>query len=58
MTDTPQHVKDIQLQLWLSKTQEERLMQFLKDNDEMFKAILQAKKDLNIAFDPTKDWRH
>ena len=58
MTDTPQHVKDIQLQLWLVKTPEERLMQFLKDNDEMFKAILQAKKELNIAFDPIKEWRH
>jgi hypothetical protein len=48
MTDTPQHIKDLQLKLWLAKKPEEILMQFLKDNDEMFKAIIQAKKDLGI----------
>jgi len=57
MTDTPQHIKDIQLNLWLSKTPEERLMQFLKDNDEMYKAILKAKKELGIDFDENKDRR-
>ena len=45
MTETPQQVKDIQLQLCLAKTPEERLMQFLKDNDEMYKGILQARKN-------------
>jgi hypothetical protein len=57
MTDTPQHVKDIQLKLWLAKTPGERLLQFLKDNDAMYKAIIQAKKELNIPFDPYKDIR-
>ncbi len=54
MTDTPKHIKNIQLKLWLAKTPEERLLQFLKDNDEMYKAILQAKKDLNIPFEANK----
>ncbi len=37
MTDTPDHIKKIQLQNWLSKSPMERLMQFLKDNDDQFK---------------------
>ncbi len=51
MTDTPQHIKELQLKLWLVKTPEERLLQFLKDNDSMWKAIVNAKKELNIPFD-------
>lgn len=57
MPDTPQHIKDIQLNLWLSKTPEERLMQFLKDNNEMYMAILRTKKELGIEFDKNKDRR-
>ena len=37
MTDTTQHIKDLQLQLWLSKTPGERLYQMLVDNDAMYK---------------------
>jgi hypothetical protein len=37
MTDTPDHIKKIQLQIWLSKPPMERLRQFLKDNDEQFR---------------------
>jgi len=58
MPDTPQHIKDIQPKLWLAKTPQERLLQFLKDNDEMYKAIVKTKKELNIVFDPQKDVRH
>jgi hypothetical protein len=46
MTDTPQHVQKIQLQLWLAKSPGERLLQFLTDNDVLFKAIIKAKKQL------------
>ena len=57
MTDTPDHIKKIQLEIWLAKTPEERLMQFLKDNDAMFKAIIQAKKDLGIEYNPLEEYR-
>ena len=57
MTDTPDHIKKIQLEIWLAKTPEERLTQFLKDNDEMFKAIIQAKKDLGIEYNPLEEYR-
>jgi len=36
MTDTTQKVKDIQLAIWMSKTPEERLLTFLKDNEIMY----------------------
>lgn len=32
MTDTPQHIKDLQLKIWLSKSKMERLRQMLEDN--------------------------
>jgi hypothetical protein len=44
MKDTPQHIQDLQLKLWLSKAPGERLLQFLIDNDAMYKFILEAKK--------------
>ena len=53
MSDTPQHIRDLQLKLWFAKTPEERLTQFLKDNDEMFRFILAAKKKLGIEWDET-----
>lgn len=46
MTDTPKHVQQIQLKLWLAKTPGERLLQFLTDNDAMYKAILKAKEQM------------
>jgi hypothetical protein len=48
MTDTPQHIKDIQLELWLSKTPGERLYQFLIDNDAMLHGLREAKIKLGI----------
>ncbi len=45
MTDTPKHVHEIQLKIWLDKTPGERLFQFLTDNDALYKAILKAKED-------------
>ena len=35
MTDTPQHVKDLQLKLWVAKDPEERLRQLIIDNDAL-----------------------
>jgi hypothetical protein len=36
MTDTPQHIKDLQLKIWLSKPPMERLRQFLTDNETLY----------------------
>jgi hypothetical protein len=43
MTDTPKHIKDLQLKLWLAKTPGERLYQFIVDNDAMYKALREFK---------------
>lgn len=43
MTDTPKHIKDLQLKIWLSKTPGERLYQFIMDNDAMYKALREYK---------------
>ncbi len=43
MTDTPQHIKDLQLQIWLSKPPGERLRQFLIDNEVLHTFWKQAK---------------
>ena len=51
MTDTPEHIKELQLKLWLAKTPEERLLQFLSDNDIMFQGILALKKDMQMNFE-------
>ena len=36
MTDTPQNIKDLQLQIWLAKPPMERLRQFLVDNEALY----------------------
>jgi len=48
MTDTPKHIHELQLKLWLSKPPEERLMQFIMDNDIMFRGIMEAKEKMKI----------
>jgi hypothetical protein len=48
MIDIPQYIKEFQLKLWLAKTPEEKLLQFLMDNDAMLKASRQAKQELGI----------
>ncbi|MBX9784171.1 MAG: hypothetical protein K2X48_12850 [Chitinophagaceae bacterium] len=45
MNDTPQHIKELQLKIWMSKTPEERLKQFLKDNEVMFRIWKKAKEE-------------
>ena len=44
MDDTPQHIKDLQLKIWLSKTPGERLSQFLIDNEALYIAWKKAKE--------------
>ncbi len=44
MTDTPKYIKELQLKIWLAKSPGERLVQYLNDNDALFKGILQFKK--------------
>jgi hypothetical protein len=46
MQDTPEHIKQLQLKIWLSKKPSERLMQFISDNDAFFKMIREAKKSI------------
>ena len=48
MTDTPQHIKDLQLKLWLAKSPGERLYQAIKDIDDMRKALRDVKKRLGL----------
>jgi hypothetical protein len=48
MTDTPQHIKDLQLKLWLDKTPGERLYQFLVDNDAMLNGLRETKRKMGI----------
>ncbi len=44
MTDTPEHIKQLQLKIWLSKSPAERLKQFLEDNEALFKFWAKAKE--------------
>jgi hypothetical protein len=44
MNDTPEHIKQIQLKLWLSKPSGERLLQFIQDNELMLKALKEVKE--------------
>jgi hypothetical protein len=37
MTDTPQHIKELQLKIWLSKSPMERLRQTLEDNGQLLR---------------------
>lgn len=44
MNDTPQHIKELQLKIWLSKSPAERLKQFMEDNASLFKFWKAAQK--------------
>ncbi len=44
MQDTPQHIKDLQLKIWLSKPPMERLRQFLIGNEKFYRMIDHVKK--------------
>jgi hypothetical protein len=45
MDDTPEHIKKIQLQIWLSKPPMERLRQFLIDNEALYMFWQNAKTE-------------
>lgn len=51
MTDSPQHIKELQLKLWMSKTQGERLYQFIIDNDIMYQALRDFKIKNGLPLD-------
>ena len=46
MTDTPQHIKEIQLKLWLEKSPGERLYQAIKDIEDMRNALRETKQKM------------
>jgi hypothetical protein len=45
MEDTPQHIKELQLKIWMDKTPAQRLKQFLEDNDALQKFWAQNKSE-------------
>ena len=48
MTDTSQHIKDLQLALWLSKSPGVRLYQFLMDNSAALVELRNTKTKMGI----------
>ncbi len=46
MTDTPQHIQDLQLKLWLQKSPGERLLQGLKNNETIFLLFKSAREEM------------
>lgn len=55
MNDTPKHIKDLQLKLWLQKTPEERLLQFITENDAWWNALREAKEKMKTAKENLND---
>lgn len=51
MTDTPQHIKELQLQIWLSKSPMERLRQTLEDNGQLLQFWSSARLTDNRSGD-------
>ncbi len=49
MTDTPDHIKKIQLEIWLSKSPAERIKQFLDDNEMLYRFWDNAKKEKGFS---------
>jgi hypothetical protein len=54
LNDTPEHIKKLQLKLWLSKSPEERLLQFIRENDAWWQALKEAKEN-NFKLKETKN---
>ena len=48
MTDTPEYIKDLQLKIWLAKPPEERLLQFILENEPWWNALQQTKENLRL----------
>jgi len=49
MDDTPLHIKQLQLAIWLAKPAEERLRLTLEDNDALFALWDELKKNKRQA---------
>ncbi|GAB3415039.1 hypothetical protein [Niabella aquatica] len=47
MQDTPEHIKKLQLEIWLQKSPGERLYQALKSNEELFLAWKKTKEQVS-----------
>jgi hypothetical protein len=47
MTDTPEHIKELHLKIWLSKSPGERLYQAVKSNGELFLFFKEGKKAMD-----------
>ena len=44
MNDTPEHIRKLQLNIWLSKSPEERLRQMMESNAALMQFWANAKK--------------
>jgi hypothetical protein len=55
MQDTPEHIKQLQLDIWLSKSISERLERFILDNDALFKIWNQAKQQISSGNNTVAD---
>ena len=44
MNDTPQHIKELQLKIWLSKPPMERLRQMMEDNAALMRFWTETRK--------------
>ena len=51
MEDTPEHIKQLQLEIWLAKPPEERLRLTLEDNDALYAFWHEGRKN-NGNIDP------
>lgn len=49
MNDTPEHIKELQLKIWLSKSPADRLKQFMEDNFSLFQFWNMAQKSNKTA---------
>jgi hypothetical protein len=57
MNDTPQHIKELQLKIWLSKSPAERLKQFMEDNTSLFQFWKMTQKSNKKTPDPKTENR-
>jgi len=57
MNDTPQHIKELQLKIWLSKSPAERLKQFMEDNTSLFQFWNMTQKSSKKTTDPKTENR-
>jgi hypothetical protein len=50
MTDTPRHIKEIQLEIWLSKSPAERLKQMMINNEALIRFWSATQGSYNNIF--------